>query len=213
MPHTKECPKPMLHIGNKPMLQILIEQCIRSGFKTFYISVNYLKEQIIDFFGDGSSLGVSISYLVESEPLGTAGSLALLPASIKSPFILMNADVLTRLNLLDLLSYHQQHNADLTLCAHIHKTKIPFGVIEYEGHNFIGIKEKPVLNSFVNAGIYVVNPSVLSLIPAHKFFDMPDLLQASKSNQLNVAVCPIHEYWLDIGRPETLHEAHNQWEI
>ena len=120
----------------------------------------------------------------------------------------MNADVLTHLNLSDLITYHHQHKADITVCAHPHKTKIPFGVIEYEGPKFIAINEKPTFSSLVNAGIYVLNPHVISMIPEQKIFDMPDLLQVARSQELNVIVCPIHEYWLDIGRPETLNEAH-----
>ncbi len=211
-PHTEHCPKPMLPVDGKPILEILLEQCIASGFRHFYFSVNYLKEKIIDYFGDGSGWGVSIGYLVEDEPLGTAGSLRLLPGSVQDPFLVMNGDVLTRLNPSQLLGFHGDHNAAATLCVREHVLTVPFGVVQTKGFELAGFEEKPSYRQLVNAGMYVIDPQLLPLLSPNQAIDMPTLLQSAQQLGYRVAVCPIHEYWLDVGRPETLEEAHATWE-
>lgn len=211
-PYTENCPKPMLEVDGKPMLEILLEQCIRSGFCKFYLSVNYLKEQIFDYFQDGSHWGVSIEYLVENEPLGTAGSLQLLPADLKDPFLVMNGDILTRLNPSHLLRFHYEHGAAATLCVREHTTTLPFGVVETKGVELVGFEEKPSFQKLVNAGVYVIDPQLLSLLPHRQSTDMPTLLFNAQQSGHRVTVCPIHEYWIDVGRPETLNEAHSTWE-
>jgi dTDP-glucose pyrophosphorylase len=210
-PQTEHCPKPMLLVDGKPMLEILLEQCIAIGFRQFYLSVNYLKEQIIDYFGDGKGWGVSIDYLVEDEPLGTAGSLQLLPASVQAPFLVMNGDVLTRLNPTQLLRFHDEHEADCTLCVHEHTTTVPFGVVQTKGVELAGFEEKPSYRQLVNAGVYVIDPLLLPLLQPHQATDMPTLLQSAQQSGYRVVVCPIHEYWIDVGRPETLQKAHQEW--
>jgi dTDP-glucose pyrophosphorylase len=211
-PHTEHCPKPMLPVDGKPMLEILLEQCIASGFRQFYLSVNYLKEQIIGHFGDGKAWEVSIDYLVEDEPLGTAGSLQLLPGSVQEPFLVMNGDVLTRLNPSQLLRFHFEHEAAATLCVREHVVTVPFGVVKTKGVELAGFEEKPSYRQLVNAGVYVINPQLLPLLPSDQATDMPTLLQSAQQVGHRVAVCPIHEYWIDVGRPETLEEAHATWE-
>ena len=211
MPLTEDCPKPMLKVNGKPMLEILIEQCIQSGFKRFYLSVNYLKEQIINYFGDGSRWGVSIDYLIEDKPLGTAGSLSLIGNRESRSFLVMNGDVLTRLNPADLIHYHESQDCMATLCVREYESTSPFGVIEVSDNCLSAIKEKPTYQYLVNAGVYVLKPEALSLIPQDQFYDMPDLIQQLQSLQNKVAVCPIHEYWIDVGRPETLQQAHATW--
>jgi len=178
-PHTEHCPKPMLPVGDQPMLEILLEQCIASGFRQFYLSVNYLKEQ--------------------NEPLGTAGSLQLLPDALKAPFLVLNGDVLTRLNPSQLLRFHNEHQAQATLCVREHELTVPFGVVQTNGVELAGFAEKPTYRHLVNA------------LPPHQATDMPSLLQAAQQAGHRVAVCPIHEYWIDVGRPETLEEAHATW--
>jgi dTDP-glucose pyrophosphorylase len=210
-PHTEHCPKPMLPVDGKPMLEILLEQCIASGFKQFYLSVNYLREQIIDHFQDGSRWGVSVDYLIEDEPLGTAGSLQLLPGTVQEPFLVMNGDVLTRLNPSRLLRFHSENNAAATLCVREHVLTLPFGVVQTKGVELAGFEEKPSYRQLVNAGIYVVNPQLLPLLPPRQATDMPTLLQSAQQAGHRVAVCPIHEYWIDVGRPETLQQAHEEW--
>jgi dTDP-glucose pyrophosphorylase len=210
-PHTANCPKPMLPVDGKPMLEILLEQCIASGFKQFYLSVNYLREQIIDHFEDGARWGVSVDYLIEDEPLGTAGSLQLLPGTVQEPFLVMNGDVLTRLNPSRLLRFHSENNAAATLCVREHVLTLPFGVVQTKGVELAGFEEKPSYRQLVNAGIYVVNPQLLPLLPPRQATDMPTLLQSAQQAGHRVAVCPIHEYWIDVGRPETLQQAHEEW--
>lgn len=210
-PHTEHCPKPMLPVDGKPMLEILLEQCIASGFRQFYLSVNYLKEQIIDHFQDGSRWGASIDYLVEDEPLGTAGSLQLLPSTVQEPFLVINGDVLTRLNPSQLLRFHVDHEAAGTLCVREHTITVPFGVVQTQGVELAGFEEKPSYRQLVNAGVYVIDPQLLPLLPPHQPTDMPTLLQSAQQAGHRVAVCPIHEYWIDVGRPETLLQAHQEW--
>ena len=210
-PHTEHCPKPMLPVDDKPMLEILLEQCIASGFRQFYLSVNYLKEQIIDHFQDGAQWGVLIEYLVENEPLGTAGSLRLLPDTVKEPFLVLNGDVLTRFNPSQLLHFHNDHQAQATLCVREHALKVPFGVVQTNGVELAGFEEKPTYQHLVNAGVYVIDPQLLPLLPPHQFTDMPQLLESAQASDKRVVVCPIHEYWLDVGRPETLQQAHREW--
>ena len=210
-PLTKDCPKPMLKIDGKPILKILIEQCIEAGFERFYVSVNYLKEQIIDYFGDGKELGVCINYLEEDAPMGTAGSLQLLPKSIVDPFLVLNGDLLTRFDYGHVMRFHSDHTPSATICVREHITQIPFGVVQTDGHRLIGFEEKPTYRQYVNAGVYVIDPSVLSHLEPNMPIDMPSLLAKLKSSGSEVMACPIHEYWLDIGRPEALNTAQQEW--
>ena len=212
-PFTENCPKPMLLVGEKPMLQILLEQCIESGFKKFYFSVNYLKDQIIDYFQDGSEWGVSIEYLVEDMPLGTAGSLSLLPERLDHPFVVMNGDVLTKLNLNQLLNFHHENNAIATLCVREHEVAIPFGVVQAQGSRLVAFEEKPTYRHLVNAGVYAIDYSAVSHLNKSTYVDMPYFLENIKQHGQNISVFPIHEYWLDIGRPETLKQAHQEWSL
>jgi NDP-sugar pyrophosphorylase family protein len=210
-PHTQHCPKPMLPVGDQPMLEILLEQCIASGFRQFYLSVNYLKEQIIDHFADGSRWGVKIKYLLEDEPLGTAGSLKLVPDSVTEPFLVINGDVLTRLNPSQVLQFHKETNAHATLCIREHMVSIPFGVVDTNGIDLAAFEEKPTYQYFVNAGVYVIDPQVLQFLSLNKAMDMPALLQVAQEAGFRVVVCPIHEYWLDVGNPESLEQAKKTW--
>jgi len=210
-PYTLDCPKPMLPIAGKPMLHILLDQCISYGFDHIYISVNYLKEQIIDYFGDGSRFGVKIEYLVEEIPLGTAGSLQLIPVVPNVPFLVMNGDVLTQLDFRHLLQYHNEHKSDATICAREDQFQLPFGVVKHSDSNFIAIEEKPITKYLVNAGVYVLGPEILKLIQTNTYLDMPTLLTKAKETGYKVNVCPLHEYWIDVGRPESLKQAHLDW--
>ena len=210
-PLTKGCPKPMLSINRKPILEILIEQCIEAGFENLYISVNYLKEQIIEHFDDGRRWGVSINYLVEDKPLGTAGSLQLLPDTLSEPFLVINGDVLTRLNPRHLMNFHIDNQAQATLCVREHEITVPFGVVHTKSSELASFEEKPTYRHLVNAGVYVIDPQLLSLLPPDEFTDMPNFLMLAQEYGHRVAVCPIHEYWLDVGRPEELNTAQTTW--
>jgi dTDP-glucose pyrophosphorylase/predicted transcriptional regulator len=210
-PLTSNCPKPMLRIDGKPILEIILEQCIEVGFREFYFSINYLKEQIKDYFGDGSSWQVNIQYLEEHKPLGTAGALSLLPSMSEHPLLVLNGDVLTRVDYGHLLRFHSEHKASATLCVQEHTTRIPYGVVRMVGGVVQAIEEKPVLSNYVNAGIYLLEPGLLELVPSGQFFDMPQFIEKAMEQQHRVSAFPIHEYWLDVGLPETLERAHGEW--
>ncbi len=211
LPYTKDCPKPMLRVNDKPILQILLEMCINTGFSSFYFSVNYLKDQIVDYFGDGSDWGVSINYLIETEPLGTAGSLSLLPKTLSHPLLVLNGDVLTKLNLAQLLQFHSLHKAVATLSVREHLFTSPYGVVKANGVELAEFVEKPTLRQFVNAGVYALNPSVLALLDNSQCIDMPHLLQSVQQRGDRVVVFPIFEYWIDVGLPETLRQVNIDW--
>lgn len=208
---TKTCPKPMIPINGKPMLHIVIDSFVQSGFSEFYITVNYLKEQIIDYFGDGSRFGVEINYVIEDKPLGTAGSLALLKGELTSPFLLVNADVLSTVDFSSILDFHVSSNASATIVVREDSRRLPFGVVKEENGCVTEIVEKPLISSLVNAGVYVFNPSVLDLVPEATFYDAPSLLLDVINNGQMVKCFPLHEYWIDIGRPESLAQAMSEW--
>lgn len=211
LPYTENTPKPMLRVGGKPILETLIDQLIYFGFKNIYISVNYLKEQIVDYFGDGNTKGINIKYLTEAKPLGTAGSLSLLPRDLDQPFIVMNGDVLTHLNPLKLIDFHNKMKSHATMCVREHQLTVPYGVIETQGSRIVDIREKPEQTFLINAGMYVLDPVILDLIPHGSYFDMTSLFTLLANSQFSVNACPIYEYWLDIGLPETLSNAHKNW--
>jgi dTDP-glucose pyrophosphorylase len=210
-PLTQNCPKPMLRVGGKPLLEIILEQCIDAGFQHFYLSVNYLKKQIQDHFGDGARWHVRIDYLEETQPLGTGGALSLLPQKPSEPFFVLNSDVLTRVDYGRLLRFHYEHQAAATMCVRKHTTQIPYGVVRMDDLHVLTLEEKPVLSHYVNAGIYLLDPALLDLVPRDRFFDMPQLLEKAIQHQHRVSAFPIHEYWLDVGHPETLERAHGEW--
>ena len=210
-PLTADRPKPMLPVGGRPMLEIILDQCVEAGFGRFFLSVNYLKQQIIDHFGDGSRWGVEIRYLEEESPLGTGGALGLLPAIPDHPLLVMNGDVLTRIDFSQLMRFHDEHDGEVTMGVREYLTPIPYGVVQIEGTRVVGFREKPVLSHFVNAGIYVINPRVLDVLAPHEACDMPELLARVRARGGVVNAFPIHEYWLDVGHPETLRRADGEW--
>lgn len=210
-PLTDHCPKPMLKIGDKPILETVIRNFIKAGFVNFYISTHYMPELIQQHFGDGSNLGVSITYVHEQSPLGTGGALGLLPKDLPKdlPLIMMNGDVLTKVDFQRLLEFHTEHDADATMCVREYDYQIPYGVINGEGNRITSMVEKPIQRFFVNAGIYVVSPVVIQSVPENYHIDMPTLLEQHMNQRDNVLMFPIHEYWLDIGRMDDFNRAQN----
>ncbi|MEE1979634.1 nucleotidyltransferase family protein [Shewanella xiamenensis] len=207
-PLTDNCPKPMLKVGDKPILEIVLNSFINAGFVNFYISTHYLPEMIRDYFGDGSKWNVKINYVHEEEPLGTGGALGLLPSDTPDlPLILINGDVLTNVDFERVLEFHNKHDAAATMCVRDYEYQVPFGVIQGEGNKITSMVEKPVQRFFVNAGIYIVSPKIRSFVRQNFRIDMPTLLEQSISQQQNVLMFPIHEYWLDIGRIEDYNRA------
>ena len=207
LPLTANCPKPMIPIGNRPMLEILITKLRAQGFAKFFISVNYLKEQIIDYFGDGSSLNISIEYMIENKPLGTAGPLASIKNLENSPIVITNCDVLTDLDYTSIIEYHLHEKLDFTLCTRLELIKSPFGVVRLDDQLVQRIEEKPTFTHHVSAGIYVINPSLLEYVGEESYLDMPDLINKLIKLGHKVGAYPVSEYWIDIGRPETLSQA------
>ncbi len=210
-PLTESCPKPMLRVGGRPLLEIILEQCIEAGFHEFYFSVNYLKDQIKDFFLDGDRWGVKINYLEETEPLGTAGALSLLPKKLNEPFLVLNGDVLTKVDFSKLLRFHEEHASAATVCIREYSVQIPYGVVKLDDLSVLSLEEKPTYNHYVNAGIYLLQPESREFVAHGTFYDMPQLLSDLLQGNKAVRAYPIHEYWLDIGHPETLERAHGEW--
>ena len=206
-PLTKDVPKPMLPIGGVPILEIILRNLRAQGFVNVYISVNYLADVIIDHVGDGSALGLSVDYVHESKPLGTAGAIAGLKGKIDEPFVVMNSDLLTEVNLRDMLSFHAKQGAKATVGVREHFFEIPYGVVNLQGSIVESMVEKPLHRSLVNAGIYVLDPLALSLLQEDEYCDMPTLLGMLMETGHDVAAFPIHESWLDVGRPEDLNQA------
>jgi len=205
-PLTDNCPKPLLKVGNRPILETVLLRFIKSGFHDFYISTHYLPEMIQEYFGDGSKWGVSINYVHEEKPLGTGGSLGLLPKNLPElPVIMMNADVLTKVDLEALLAFHNENNANATMCVREYEYQVPFGVIESEGYNIKSMVEKPVQRFHVNAGIYVIAREIIDSVNENEVVDMPTLLE--KHLDSKVLMFPFYEYWLDIGRMADFNRA------
>lgn len=207
-PHTDVRPKPMIDIGGRPLIEHSIRAFAAQGFRRFYLSVNYLAEQVRDHFGDGAELGVEIDYLHETERLGTAGCLRLLPPDFDRTLIVMNGDILTRVNLAQLLSYHRETGADATMCLREYRIRVPFGVAQLRDDRLVGLQEKPEQRHMVNAGLYALSPSVLSLIPREGLFDMTTLFDmVIEKPDFSASVFPLHEYWIDVGTPVDLDLA------
>ena len=208
-PLTDTCPKPMLKVGDKPILETVVKSFIKAGFSNFYTSTHYMPEQIHQHFGDGSNLGVNISYVHEDSPLGTGGALGLLPEDMPKdlPLIMINGDVLTKVDFQRLLNFHIENDADATMCVREYDYQIPYGVINGEGNQITSMVEKPVQRFFVNAGIYVVSPRVIQSVEKNQNIDMPTLLEQHMKERQKVLMFPIHEYWLDIGRMDDFKRA------
>ena len=208
---TAKCPKPMLKIGEKPILETIIETFKDHGFYKFIISVNYMSEVIEDYFKDGSEFGIEIKYLKENLRLGTAGALSLYDCNNGLPFIVMNGDLLTKINFTELLEFHQQRNNQATMCLRQYYHQIPFGVVTTHNDRISKIEEKPVRSYFVNGGIYVLNPEVISYIPKDVFFDMPTFFERLIELEKSVGAFPFYEYWIDIGRLDDYERAHSEF--
>ena len=197
-PVTKNTPKPMLKVGNKPILQIILEKFRDSGYTNFVICVNYKSKIIMDYFSDGLKFGVKIEYIQEKKRMGTAGALSLLKQKPKEPFFVVNGDLLTNLDFEKMLNFHHEHNSKATMCISEYNIESPYGEVKLEQENITLIDEKPIHKFFVNAGIYILDPQSLKLIPK-KFYDMPSLFKKIIENKFKTISFPLGEYWIDIG--------------
>lgn len=208
LPLTSDTPKPMLHVGDKPILETIVEQCSAAGLTRFTFALAHHADRIRRHFGDGSRFGVSIEYVEEKRPLGTAGALSLLPARESAPLLVMNGDLLTKVDFGALLRFHADEKCLATLCVREYEFQVPYGVVSMNGHTMDGIVEKPTHRFFVSAGIYVVEPAALKRLKRGVRCDMPALLERLRKSKPRAVGCfPIREYWIDIGQMEEYRRA------
>lgn len=208
---TREMPKPMLHVGGRPLLETIVRNFVQQGFRNIFISVNYKAELIQHHFGDGTTFGASISYIHETERLGTAGALGLFPSPPDLPLVVTNGDILTTINYGALVDFHNATPAEATMAVREHKVHVPYGVVTASEGYLEVIREKPTESWFVSAGIYVIGPNVFRLVDRGVRVDMPSVLERVVASEGRVAVYPIREYWLDIGRVEDFEQAHAEF--
>ncbi len=211
-PLTHAVPKPMLQVGSKPLLETALDNLAEQGFRRFFFAVNYMADAIREHFGDGSRHHVRIDYLVEQEPLGTAGALTLLPERPTAPVIVMNGDILTKVDFRALLDFHARNRAIATMCVREFQFQVPFGVVSVDQHRIVDINEKPEERFLVNAGIYVLEPEAVAMIPRGRAYDMPRLFDALLLQRKEAIVFPLKEYWLDIGRLDDFIRANDEFE-
>jgi dTDP-glucose pyrophosphorylase len=211
-PLTDERPKPMLQIGNRPLLETIIEQFANQGFVNIFIAINYLGQQIREHFGDGRRWDVSIRYLDEVTRLGTAGALSLLPHPPTEPVIVMNGDILTRVDFVRLLEFHQANRSLATMALREHVQRIPYGVVQFDDVLLTSIQEKPAVRHFVSAGVYALEPQAVAAIPHGVPYDMPQLFNTIIDQGARAAVFPVHEYWIDIGKLEDFERANRDFD-
>jgi dTDP-glucose pyrophosphorylase len=205
-PLTESVPKPMLPVGDRPLLELVIEQLRQAGIRRVNLTTHYKGDIISEHFGDGKDFGMEISYVKEDHPLGTAGALSLLDTS-DVPLLVINGDILTQIDFRAMLNFHWEHEADMTVGVKQYEFRVPYGVIETDGVAVIGISEKPLVQHFINAGIYLINPEVCRYVPTGQPFDIPDLISQLVADGRLVISFPIVEYWLDIGSDVDYEEA------
>jgi len=205
-PLTEDLPKPMLPIGDRPLMELIIKQLRQSGIRRVNITTHYLADKIKEHFDDGQDFGVEIKYIDEDRPLGTAGALGLMEAT-EQPLLVINGDILTRIDFQTMLSYHRKHNADITIGVRQYDLEVPYGVVECDGPRVRQLREKPRYSFLVNAGIYLLDPSVHRYIPSGERFDMTDLIDQLIEEERIVVSFPVVEYWLDIGEPVDYERA------
>ena len=204
LPHTENCPKPLLPVAGKPMLEHIIERAKLEGFSHFILAIHYLGHMIEDYFGNGERLEVRIGYLREQSPLGTAGALSLLNPVPDAPFVVTNGDVLTDIRYGELLDFHIRHAATATMAVRVHEWQHPFGVVQMQGVDIVGFEEKPVARSHINAGVYALDPKSLNVLSANAHCDMPALFERLQAGAKRTVAYPMHEPWLDVGKPVDL---------
>jgi len=208
LPLTNETPKPLIKVGKRPILETILNQFIDSGFNNFIISTHYKAEMLKDYFGDGSKWNVRINYVYEESPLGTAGALGLIPKDITNlPILIMNGDLLTKVDFKSLLEFHNKNDGVASMCVREYDLQVPYGVVHSNDNKVKNIIEKPIHKFFVNAGIYVINPSLLDGMDGKTYLDMPNFIQTQINNDLEVNTFPLHEYWLDVGHIDQLKQA------
>jgi NDP-mannose synthase len=212
-PYTTTIPKPLMPIGDKAILEIVVEQLKYCGFDEIIMSIGHLGELIMAFFGDGSKYDVNIKYTKEEKPLGTAGPLSLIKNDVEGPFLMMNGDILTDLDYSDLMDYHKKKRNIATVALNKRVVNIDFGVTEVNEKNLIvGYKEKPVIDYLVSMGVYIFEERILEYIEDEKYFDLPDLINKLLNNGETVNGYIFDGYWLDIGRHDDYEKANKEFD-
>ncbi len=207
LPHTSRIPKPMVEVDGKPILEHIVLRARANGFVRFVIVVHHLAEVIENYFGNGQKLGVEISYIKETQPLGTAGGLALLNPAPIYPIVVTNGDVLTEVNYRNLLDFHHESGSGATMAVKIYETQHPYGVVRLRGIDIISIDEKPVVRDFINAGVYVIEPNLLNRIESGTTLKMTDFIDSLSQSDVATKAYLVHENWIDIGNPVDLERA------
>lgn len=206
-PLTDEVPKPMLHVGGKPILEILIDQFKNKGYKNILISINYKSHIIENYFRNGEDFGVKIKYITENQRMGTAGPIKLAEKYLNKPFFVINGDILTNVNFEKIMQYHLENDFALTIASRNYEMQIPYGVIDLSGKYITEIREKPVLDFLVSGGIYALSPRAMQYIPEGQYFDITELTSVLIQNEEHIGSFPIEEYWMDIGQMDDYHKA------
>ena len=207
MPHTENCPKPLVLLAGKPMLEHIIDRAKAEGFHHFVLAIHYLGHMIEEYFGNGEKLDVRIEYLREPSPLGTAGALSLLNPCPDEPFVVTNGDVITDIRYSELLDFHRRYAAAGTMAVRLHEWRHPFGVVQTDGIDIVGFEEKPVARTHINAGVYALAPEALNSLLVGAPCDMPGLFERLQAKAMRTVAYPMHEPWLDVGRPDDLKFA------
>jgi NDP-sugar pyrophosphorylase family protein len=209
-PLTEKIPKPMIPVAGRPILERIVLHLVGHGMRTIYLAIHYLGEQIQAHFGDGSHFGCRINYIVEDRPLGTGGAFALLPDEIKEPVLVMNGDLVTQFDVGKLIDHHVFHRNIATIGVRSYSHQVPFGVVDSCGQKVTAIKEKPILDCTINAGIYVLSPTLRHLIPSNQPASLPSIIEACMGEGGQVGMLPIDEDWIDVGRHEELSRANGR---
>ena len=210
LPHTEDCPKPMLKVSGKPILEHIIDRAKLDGFKHFIIAINYLGDVIESYFGNGNTMNIKIDYIREDKPLGTAGALSLLDLKIDKAFIVTNGDVITDIRYAELLDFHLNHNAEATMAVNIHEWQNPYGVVDIQGIEINGFSEKPINKTHINAGVYALSKNTLNYLNKNVHCDMPFLFELLRKDSKRIIAYPMHEPWLDVGVPDDLKKANKE---
>ena len=209
-PLTENCPKPMLPVRGKPMLEHIVDRARREGFTRFVFAINYLGHLVEDYFKDGRRWEVDISYIREAAPLGTAGALGLLRPIPSEPVIVTNGDLVTDLRYSELIDFHTQNGADATMAVRTHEWQNPYGVVQTNGADIVGFEEKPVWRSQINTGIYVLGPAAFEAVGENEHCDMPTLFNRLRERSRKTVAFHMHEPWLDVGHPKDLEIARRE---
>jgi NDP-sugar pyrophosphorylase family protein len=206
-PYTEACPKPMVRVAGRPILERIILNLVGSGIREIYLSINYLGHMIEEYFGDGSGFGCRIVYLRETQELSTGGALSLLPDDLRHPILVLNGDQITRINVLGMLNKHHESGADATISVGHYQHEVPYGVVHQQDGRLLRLEEKPALDILINLGMYVINPSMIQLVPKDQFFLITDLFAKMLDQHKTVATYFSDEDWIDVGRPDDLKRA------